>query len=54
LRWLQWLSSFVFAQSKSKHSDKFRQLEENLPTPNEYRSASGAPGHRYWQIAPIM
>ena len=43
------LSSFVFAQSKSKHSDKFRQLEENLPTPNEYRSASGAPGHRYWQ-----
>jgi hypothetical protein len=43
------LSSFVFAQSKSKPSDKFRQLEENLPTPNEYRSASGAPGHRYWQ-----
>ena len=43
------MSSFVFAQSKSKPSDKFRQLEENLPTPNEYRSASGAPGHRYWQ-----
>jgi hypothetical protein len=20
-----------------------------LPTPNEYRTASGAPGHRYWQ-----
>jgi hypothetical protein len=43
------MSSFVFAQSKSKPSDKFRQLEENLPTPNEYRTASGAPGHRYWQ-----
>ncbi len=43
------LSSFVFAQSKSKPSDKFKQLEENLPTPNEYRTASGAPGHRYWQ-----
>jgi len=43
------LSSFVFAQSKSKPSDKFRQLEENLPTPNEQRTASGAPGSRYWQ-----
>ncbi len=30
-------------------SDKFRQLEEILPTPNVYRAASGAPGHRYWQ-----
>lgn len=30
-------------------TDKFRQLEEILPTPNEYRTASGAPGHRYWQ-----
>ncbi|MGH9944171.1 MAG: M1 family metallopeptidase [Pyrinomonadaceae bacterium] len=37
------------AQSKSSPSDKFRQLEEILPTPNEYRTASGAPGHRYWQ-----
>lgn len=30
-------------------SDKFRQLEESLPTPNSYRTASGAPGHEYWQ-----
>jgi len=30
-------------------SDKFRQLEESLPTPNSYRIASGAPGHAYWQ-----
>ena len=29
--------------------DAFRQLEEVLPTPNDYRTASGAPGHRYWQ-----
>jgi len=29
--------------------DKFRQLEEVLPTPNTYRTASGAPGHAYWQ-----
>lgn len=41
--------AFVCGQSKSKPSDKFKQLEEDLPTPNEYRTASGAPGHRYWQ-----
>ena len=28
-------------------SSPFRQLP--LSTPNEYRSASGAPGHAYWQ-----
>ena len=43
------LSTFVLAQSKSKPSDKFRQLEEILPTPNEQRTASGAPGNKYWQ-----
>ncbi len=29
--------------------DKFRQLDELLPTANVYRTASGAPGHQYWQ-----
>jgi hypothetical protein len=29
--------------------DAFRQLDEVLPTPNQYRTASGAPGHEYWQ-----
>ncbi len=29
--------------------DKFRQLEEDLPTPNDARTASGAPGEGYWQ-----
>ena len=29
--------------------DKFKQLEEILPTPNDQRTASGAPGHKYWQ-----
>jgi hypothetical protein len=28
---------------------KFEQLEQLLPTPNTYRTASGAPGHQYWQ-----
>ncbi|QYF96055.1 aminopeptidase [Massilia sp. PAMC28688] len=29
--------------------DKFRQLEEVLPTGNAVRNAAGAPGHAYWQ-----
>ncbi|MFN0203905.1 MAG: M1 family metallopeptidase [Bacteroidia bacterium] len=29
--------------------DAFKQLEEELPTPNTYRTASGTPGHEYWQ-----
>ena len=28
---------------------KFRQLKQKLPTPNSYRTASGAPGHDYYQ-----
>ena len=28
---------------------KFKQLQQELPTPNTYRTASGAPGHEYWQ-----
>jgi hypothetical protein len=39
----------VVTNSKLKQPDKFRQLAEVLPTPNDYRTASGAPGHRYWQ-----
>ncbi|HSK12537.1 MAG TPA: hypothetical protein VK907_04930, partial [Phnomibacter sp.] len=33
----------------SNHGNKFEQLGTILPTPNEYRSASGAPGPKYWQ-----
>src|SRR6187455_648061 len=33
----------------SNHGNKFEQLGSILPTPNEYRSASGAPGPKYWQ-----
>nr|WP_314543573.1 M1 family metallopeptidase [uncultured Massilia sp.] len=29
--------------------DKFRQLDELLPPPTTIRTASGAPGHAYWQ-----
>ncbi|MBS1621153.1 MAG: M1 family metallopeptidase [Bacteroidetes bacterium] len=33
----------------SNHGNKFEQLGAILPTPNEYRTASGAPGPKYWQ-----
>ncbi|KAF0096504.1 MAG: membrane alanine aminopeptidase, partial [Hyphomonadaceae bacterium] len=37
-------------QTKGTFRDAFRQLDpEELPTPNDFRSASGAPGSRYWQ-----
>ncbi len=31
------------------NQNKFKQLGQELPTPNSYRTASGAPGHAYWQ-----
>jgi hypothetical protein len=33
----------------SNHGNKFEQLGTMAPTPNEYRTASGAPGPKYWQ-----
>ena len=38
----------VSAQSNT-NQNKFRQLGQELPTPNAYRNAAGAPGHKYWQ-----
>lgn len=37
------------SNDKFKQEDKFRQLDEVLPTPNGFRTASGAPGEKYWQ-----
>ena len=42
------LITFVNAQENLNNS-KFKQLYEELPTPNVYRTASGAPGHEYYQ-----
>jgi len=42
------LSISVMAQDK-KWNGKFEQLDQTLPTPNTYRTASGAPGANYWQ-----
>ena len=37
------------AHAADRFDDKFRQLDELLPTPSTTRTASGAPGHAYWQ-----
>jgi len=46
---LMFSSIGVIAQEATKWQGKFEQLDQLLPTPNEYRSGSGAPGPRYWQ-----
>lgn len=37
------------AQESPGWQGKFEQLEQLLPTPNEYRTGSGSPGPKYWQ-----
>ncbi|MFT5646018.1 MAG: hypothetical protein ACI976_000694 [Aureispira sp.] len=37
------------AQNPDQGATKFQQLYQELPTPNTYRNAAGAPGHEYWQ-----
>ncbi len=40
----------VFAQhTEQNHAERFEQLQSSLRSPNVYRTASGAPGHMYWQ-----
>ncbi len=46
--------SFTSAQNTynnpaSNHGNRFEQLGSILTDPSEYRTASGAPGHKYWQ-----
>lgn len=43
------LSTVMLLSQSNTNNNKFKQLDEQLPTPNSYRSASGAPGHEYWQ-----
>jgi hypothetical protein len=42
-------TSLATAQEEKKWEGKFEQLDQLLPTPNSYRSSSGAPGPAYWQ-----
>lgn len=42
------IANISFAQTPAWQG-KFEQLGQTLPTPNEYRTGSGAPGPKYWQ-----
>lgn len=52
---LLWLTTLIvpahaaIQQTKVDFEDKFRQLDEVLPSPTVYRAASGEPGPEYWQ-----
>lgn len=49
------LASAIFAmptqaqRTEQNHAERFEQLGPMLRSPNVYRTASGAPGHMYWQ-----
>ena len=53
------ISTFTYAQQEDTAQEKkqeghyniskFQQLKQELATPNSYRTASGAPGHEYYQ-----
>ncbi|MDA0946711.1 MAG: M1 family peptidase, partial [Bacteroidetes bacterium] len=46
------MASITWAQQVTPqrlNTNAFKQLGQELPTPNVYRTASGAPGHAYWQ-----
>ena len=42
-------SIYLINAQENLNNSKFKQLHEELPTPNVYRTASGAPGHEYYQ-----
>src|SRR5690606_19169430 len=54
---LFFIATGIFAQEQQKterkpghtNTNKFRQLDEEFATPNQYRTASGAPGPSYYQ-----
>jgi len=49
LLFINQVSATTVEQTKGGYKDKFRQLDEILPTPNDYRNAAGEPGKEYWQ-----
>lgn len=49
LIFLVFLTASAFAQQPASWEGKFEQLDALLPTPNAYRTGSGAPGSAYWQ-----
>lgn len=43
------LQNLQLQAQNETYQNKFKQLKDELATPNSYRTASGAPGHEYWQ-----
>jgi len=43
------VNNFTAKTQSNKNVSKFKQLGQELPTPNVYRTADGKPGHLYWQ-----
>ena len=45
------IAIFAFGATAQEYQNqgKFEQLDYMLRSPNVYRTASGAPGHMYWQ-----
>jgi hypothetical protein len=43
------VAAFAQVDKKASWEDKFKQLGPELATPNDQRTASGAPGNAYWQ-----
>ena len=43
------ISPLLAQENEQNHAVRFEQLGPMLRTPNVYRTASGAPGHMYWQ-----
>jgi len=40
----------LYSQTEApSHVKKFAQMDDEWPTPNDYRTGSGMPGHGYWQ-----
>ena len=39
------IPAIFFGQNPNLNYNKFKQLKEEVATPNVYRTASGAPGH---------
>ena len=43
------IPAILFGQNPNLNYNKFKQLKEEVANPNVFRTASGAPGHQYYQ-----
>ena len=46
---LIFIINFSYLTGQNTNENKFKQLYDQLATPNIYRTAAGAPGHKYYQ-----